>query len=149
LALMRTNAGLIPADDETLEEVQKLPMGSVIMGKFSKPRNYQFHRKLFSLLRLAYDHWEPGEINNKYKKPMKSFNRFRKDLIIMAGYYNVVIRLDGSTRIEAQSLSFASMSPEKFEKVYSAIIDKVLSKVMVNMQREDLTDLVEKVIGYA
>jgi len=57
------------------------------------------------------------------------FDRFRKDLTILAGFYVQTVRLNGEIRTEAQSLAFASMDQEKFERVYSALINAAIKHV--------------------
>ena len=109
------------------------------------------HRKYFALLKIAYDNWEPGEINSKYGVPMKNFERFRKDIAIMTGYYEVVIRVDGSSRVEAQSISFARMGQNVFDKLFSKTIDLLVEKIYgkENMTPEKMNQLVEEFLRFA
>ena len=88
-----------------------------------------FTKKWFALLKIGYDNWEPGEINSQYGTPEKNFERFRKDVTILAGYYSIVVRLDGTTRVEADSVSFGSMDESQFSELYSKTIDVLLRRV--------------------
>ena len=57
------------------------------------------------------------------------FDRFRKDLTILAGFYHSTTRLNGDTRIEAESLSFATMEQDRFEQVYKALIQAAMKHI--------------------
>ena len=142
--------GFAPADTETAALHSKLKIGEVLHGDFKRMRNPRFHRKLFALLNLAFDYWEPGEINSKYGVPEKNFDRFRRDLIILAGFHEVVIRLDGSTRVEAKSISFSSMDDTEFDKLYNAVLNVILKRVNVlnTMSAEEVNALVDKVLAF-
>jgi Protein of unknown function (DUF1367) len=148
--LTKTMIGLIPADERSREWFNKLKLGESVHADFKKIRNYRFLRKYFALLNLAYDSWEPGEVNSKYGVPEKSFDRFRADLTILSGYYESTIRLDGSVRIEPKSISFAKMSEEEFEKLYSATITVLIKHVYgPNMNESEIRSLVEKYLEFA
>jgi len=132
---------IIPADEESSNFVDKLKLNEVISADFKKPRNYKFHKKYFALVNFAYENWEPEAFeDSKWKDivPEKSLERFRKDLIILSGHYDAVYRVDGSVRIEAKSISFASMNEETFAELYDATINVILKKILKNYTREDL-----------
>ena len=110
--------GLVPDDPTTNEYFERLRVNERLHGDLRKMRNAGFHRKFFAMLNLAFEYWEPGEIDCKYGVPEKSFDTFRRDAIILAGYYIPKVRIDGSVRYEAESISWGSMDQEKFEKLY-------------------------------
>jgi len=149
--LLKTISGLIPSDAEAEEWFHKQKTGSVISAEVKQVRNYEFHKKMFALLNLGFSYWEPGEIDSKYGVPEKSFDRFRKDLIILAGYYKSEIRLDGSVRIEAESISFGSMDAETFEKLYQNVLTVIMKRIPVldKMTKDEIDDLVEKFLAFA
>jgi hypothetical protein len=151
-ALMtRTPKGLVPADIDSAEAIGKVKVGAVIRVKFSRVRNYVYHQKFFVMAKFAFDHWEPGELPSpKWEgvMPEKNFDRFRKDLIIQAGYYEATYRLDKSTRIEAKSISFGSMDQEEFEELYSSVVDVVLKHVLKNYTEEELERVVLELLSF-
>ena len=148
--LSKTMTGFAPADEATAEWHRKMKLGQVVQGKYTKVRNYAFLRKYFALLNLGFENWNPGEINSKFGVPEKNFERFRADVTILAGHYDVTIRIDGSTRIEPKSVSFANMNEEIFEKLYSATIDVLLKFVYKkDMDAEKLNQLVEQILLFA
>lgn len=139
---------LIPANDETIDWLSKKKLGQVFRAEFKAMRNYLFHKKFFSLLNYAFDHWEPGEINTKYGKPEKNFETFREYVTIKAGYFYLAFNPDGGFKVKAKSISFASMENDEFEKLYSAAIDVILKRILTNYTREDLDEVVMRVINY-
>ncbi len=154
----------VPASDEDKEFADKIGAGEVVKFKFTKMRNYQFFKKWHSLVRLAFDYWEPPELPEDPEKrwmkkitPEKNYERFRKDLTIRAGYYDATFRLDGTVRIEADSIAWGSMTEETFKKLYSATINVVLAQIYLwdTEEAEDQTpaewleSLVDQVMAYA
>ena len=147
--LSKTISGLMPIDPDSVAWFNKLKPGEVVRADFKKIRNYQFHKKYFALLSVGFDNWEPGEINSKYGKPEKNFDRFRKDLIILAGFYENTVRIDGSVRIEPKSISFAKMSAEEFADLYSRTIDVLIKHVYKqDMDPEKLNEIVESYLRF-
>lgn len=151
IALIKSMSGYMPADQPTEDWDKKNKLGTVIHSDFKRSRNPKFHRKGFALLNLGFEYWEPGEINSKYGTPEKNFDQFRSDITILAGFYDVVIRLDGSTRVVPKSISFASMEEPDFEKWYNAVLNVILKKINVlnTKSAEEVNRLVDQVLGFA
>ena len=148
--LIKTLSGLVPDDPESETWYNKLKRGDVIHADFRKYRHPVFHRKYFALLNIGYENWQPGEINSKYGVPEKNFERFRKDIAILSGYFDLVIRLDGTSRPEAQSISFGKMDQEEFEKLYSKTIDILIKNVYgSSLDADGLNDIVNKYLQFA
>lgn len=149
ISLLRTIAGLVPADPEAEESYKKLKMGGIVMADIRQIRNPKFLRKYFALLSIGFDNWRPKPINIKYGVPQKSFDRFREDVTILAGYYHVVVRLNNEVRIEADSISFAKMTEETFEKLYNQTINVLLTHVYAsNVTRQELDTMVNSYLSF-
>lgn len=154
LVLIKTPSGqLAPADPQAAEYIAKLKLGAALKGKFTKARNPRFHRKAFALFQLAFEAWEPAELSYKGQVVAKDFDRFRKDLTILAGFYDAVTNIRGEVRLEAKSLSFGSMDDEEFAKVYAAILDVIWQKVLRDAARyksaAEVDAVVVQLLGYA
>ena len=141
---IKANGALHPASDVDRELLGKLKTGQPTRVTFTRARNYQFHKKWFSLLNLAFDYWSPPD--NFVGE--KNFERFRKDVTILAGYYEQTIRLDGSTRTEAKAISFAKMSEDEFEDLYSKTIDVIIKYALTQYTGDELRSVVELVEEY-
>jgi hypothetical protein len=125
---------LLPMDEEQAEKVGKLKAGEVLKVDVAQMRNGRFFRKWWVLAKFAYDIWSETipRITHRGQLVQANFNRFRKDLIILAGYYQPVFNAQSEMRLEAESISWAKMDEEAFEKLYSATINAVLQKVLNN-----------------
>lgn len=131
LMLRRTIYGFEPADTWGAEDLQRVKIGSTCECSIKELRNPQFHAKFMALMRIGFRQFSDNipyqEHNGEPVKP--SFDRFRKDVTIAAGYYSHTFDLDGKLKLEAQSISFDRMSQGDFEKLYSAAMDVLLSRL--------------------
>ena len=100
LVLVKTPGGaLAPVDEEARALVEKLKTGQGVRASIKRARNVRFHRKAFALFKLAFDSWEP-ETPQTYKGEAvsKDFDRFRKDMTILAGVHCRTGSLEASPR---------------------------------------------------
>ena len=139
---------LVPADAESAEYLKKHKIGQGFRAKIIRARNILFHRKFFALLNYAFDTWEPEERTYKGQVVAKNFDQFRADITILAGYFETSVRLDGSVRVSAKSISFATMDEDEFEKLYSAVIDVLLERIFINQTRGDIENVVNNILAY-
>ena len=127
-------ASLRPADEVATDAIRKFPAGEIYEVEIKRPRNLKFHRKAFALMQLAYENQE------NYTE----FDKFRRALVIEAGYFDDLRLLDGTTVREAQSLSFAKMDEDDFGKLYNALINTILRVVLPGVGRPELEAQVEQ-----
>ena len=142
----KLNGVLVPDSPTDIEKLSKFKTGTPVRLTLTRPRNYDFFKKWWALIGFAYEVWEPEPHNLVGEK---NIDRFRQDITILAGYYEQHIRIDGSTRVVAKSLSFASMSEEEFEDLYQKTIDVILQHVLVNYSPEELTSVMDQVLEFA
>ena len=149
--LIKTPSGLMPAYDSDRELLKKIKVGRAVRVKLTQVRNYEFHKKYFALLNLAYDYWEPpqGKASKLTKiiniNPEKNFERFRSDIAILAGYYTATYRLNGDVRLRAKSISFGSMSEDEFEELYTKTIDVIVKHVLKGYSGDELRGIIEQI----
>ena len=130
------------------EDLKRFKVGDVMEAKVTRVRNPQFHKKMFALFNFAYDHFNPVAVY-RGEKVLKNYERFRQDITILAGYGDPVVNLRGDVRMVARSISFASMSEDDFEKLYSNVIDVILSRVLTNYNKDDLDNVIDQLMSYA
>lgn len=144
----------VAEDDESSQWSKSLPVGHVISGDFSKPMNAKFFRKVHSLCRLCYDYFGETIAN---REPVKyrgqdvqmSYDMFRKEMTILAGYYTASYSLNGKVRLEADSWAWARCDQDKLEKIYSAFIDVALQRVFqMTIDEPTLRQMVDNVMEY-
>lgn len=149
--MRRIGNALVPDGDEEIEKIKRFKPGKVIKCEVAEMRNGAFFRKYWSLVNTAFDlvsaNLEP-RLHNGVPVKMCA-DAFRKDLTIMAGYYEPVFRADGSVKLEAMSLQWSKMTEETFEKLYSDTIDVILQKVLPGLGEDDLNEAMERTLAYA
>lgn len=128
--------------------VDELEAGEFFRLTYKRERNPKFHRKLFAMLKLAFDAWEPekGRKRLTYKgAPIeKDFDQFRRDMLIRAGFYVAKYDAKGRVMLEAQSISFANMDDERFAEVYEAVLKVCLTDILTNYTRADADRVIEE-----
>lgn len=135
-----TPCGLVPLHDSDLDLKKRLRVGSVVRCKVSNPRNYEHHKKFFTLVRLTFDNLplplvEKWNIRNEYDM----LRRFKRDL----GYFTNTINEYGEHEIEYLSISFDAMEQHEFEQFYNQCIDLVLFKYIKGIDKQDLITEIE------
>ena len=143
------NGSLAPADGKSAEILMNQKVGQGFRVKLTKVRNIRFHRKFFALLNYAFDTWEPEEKEYKGEPVQKNFDQFRRDITILAGFYETAVRLDGAVRVTAKSISFANMEEDEFEELYSKVIDVLLQRVFIGQTKHDIDTVVNNILAYA
>lgn len=142
------NGCLVPVDQQGTEAIAKMKLGQGVKVTLTRHNNVAFHRKLFALANLAYEAWEPLEKEHQGVPITKNFDQFREDITILAGFYETRIRLNGDVRFIAKSWSFAKMPDDEKDRLYNAIINVILTRILTNYTRDDLDNVVEKVLRF-
>jgi len=142
------NGCLVPVDPQGIEEIAKLKTGQGVKVTIKRMRNLGHHRKMFALLNLAYEAWEPAVQQYKGEAVAKNFESFRNDVVVLAGYGEASYNFRGEIRVRAKSMAFGSMSQDEFEKLYSAVIDVVLTRILTQYTRDDLDNVIEQVLRF-
>ena len=152
----RYGPALQAANEQGADAIRKIAMGEQVMVKITRPRNPDFHRKYFALLSWAFDQFEPEpdtEFEAKYgMTPVKNFDRFRKDIAILAGYREAHYNVKGEVRVEAKSISFASMSEQDFADMYSKTIDVLWTRIFANKEgytRQELDNVIAQLDDFS
>ena len=119
---------IIPLYNSDEENWQKLHDDNEYKIEITTPRNYMFHKKYMALINLVFKN------QDKYKE----IDAMRYAIQMAAGYYKEVIMLSGTTLYFPVSISFAEMDQEKFEQLYSDVLDVILQKVLRGITKEDI-----------
>ncbi len=129
LFIKQAGGVLVPASDAEADKMTRYKTGEACEAEIKLWRNPQFHRKVFAFFGFCFQYWSGDKAGLEHMDEQSQFNRFRKDLTILAGYYEQTVRLNGEIRTEAQSLAYGNMEQEEFEKVYSALINAALKHI--------------------
>ena len=144
------SGAMVPADDLSAESVKKLKIGGEFKAVLTQPRNYEFHKKAFALIQVAFEVWEPEAMEYKGRPVQKNIEKLRQDISILAGYYTVEFNWKGEPRFKADSWSFANMDEITFAEMYDKLINVILLKILGSRwTREDIDYQVERVLRFS
>lgn len=138
--------GFRPANQHDADALAKIKTGALVLADIKQPRNAKYHRRFFALLGFALEYWEPGPVtlpDGSVIQAEKDPERFRKDVLILAGYRKVVVNIRGEVRYEAESMSFAAMDETQFHELYRAVFN-VLWRLVLQHVRGMTMELAER-----
>jgi hypothetical protein len=134
-----TDIGLIPMYDRDLDEKHRLRIGDNVLCTIKRPRNYEFHKKYFALLRLTV-----ANLPHLIQQQMQIFTE--EDLLdclkIDLGLFTTR-RHGGRQIVKTGSISFAKMDNTEFEKFFSRSVDAILRIYLRGTVRQALIEEVE------
>jgi hypothetical protein len=153
ISLIKTQIGLIPADEDEQEKLKKIKTGSVVTCEMRVRHGWEFHKKVFSLMRICYDHFcESSGFFEKLKDESitPSFDVFREDFLILSGHYTKHFSINGTLTLKAKSLSFKGCTHEQKEEIYSSLIDTALRHIYKDgsLNESELRAMTEKILSY-
>ena len=125
LLCRNTIQGLVPLYPSDFDDKRKLRLGETYQVEVTNPRNVGFHKKFFAMLNVGHE-------NTSLDMP---FETYRKYMIVKAGFFTAYQTPKG-VYYDPNSISFASMSQDEFQEVYSRVLDKVIEDV--GLDREDV-----------
>lgn len=122
--------------------------GEFMRLKVVYPRSLVFHNRFMKMLRFAFEQWEPEKARKRltYKGvPIeKDFEAFRKDTLILAGFYIARYDARGRVKLDAKSISFDNMEDDEFRTVYKPVYEVLYRRIFENKRgyTRDELDLV-------
>lgn len=124
---------LVPVDAEGIKDLESLKIDKVYRVQVKQDRSTPYHRRFFALLQLGFDMWTEtirAEQALRYRgeEVLPDFERFRSDVIVLAGFYNPVYGVNGDVRLEPKSIAYRNMDQDSFERLYSAVVNVFLKK---------------------
>lgn len=170
------NGKLVALDKDSQQAIDKITEPTLLT--FKKMRSYRYHRQFFQLLNIAYQYWQPvynNDFHHKsenfvmqaslnpeqinlfkqvYRKELKrleakkNFEQFRKDLTIKAGFFEIYYRIDGTSRVNAKSISFEKMSHEDFHKLYGKVKDAIYVLILKDISPFDKANFEDEINNF-
>jgi len=126
---IKTSVGLIPVSDRESDKLVRFKNHDQYTIEIKEQRNYQFHKKVFAFFNYCFEFWVD---DNNYRTERVSFDVFRDNLTVLAGYRDVYYKVDGSARVEAKSISYAAMSEDDFGEYYKALVQAAMDTIFKN-----------------
>lgn len=132
------NNTLTPYNESDSETLRKFAHNSIIKAVIKKPRNFNFHKKYFALLNIAYQNL-PEHLTSYYP----SFEVFRSIIQMKAGYYTPVLTDKGGEIFLPKSISFSTIDNIEFEKIYNSVYDVIINNILVGVSSSELNEIIE------
>lgn len=129
-----TDNGLVPLYDSDYDEKQRLKIGENVLCHITKPRNYNFHKKFFALVRLTYLNL-PEHLHEELS--VRSEEDMLACMKLDLGYATTII-YEGREVIRLGSISFAKMDETEFQRFYERCLFLVEYKYLRGVTRETL-----------
>jgi len=154
LQLIKMPGGMLrPANQPDADSVKNIANGSILNAKIVQPRNPKFHRKFFAMLGFFFELWEiPDGLEYKGIKPEKNYDQFRKDILIAAGFRELIVNIKNECRFVAKSISFASMGDDEFTEVYRLVFNTcwrhVMSNTIVKMTPDQAENTINQMLDF-
>lgn len=102
-------------------------------------RNYEFHKKFFSLINCAWEFQD--ERSREFFG--NSVDGFRKTLTIAAGYYESIYNVTrGEWQQTAKSIRFDRMSESEFGDLYQAVLNVICLHFLGNATEEEFNEII-------
>ena len=131
-----TDQGLVPMYESDYDEKKRLKLGDTVLCTIKKPRNYEFHKKFFALVRLCYQNlpeWMEQVLDIHSEEDM--LTSMKLDLGMAE-----IVYINGRPIAKTGSISFAAMDNTEFERFYNRCVDLVLTRYLCGTDRQALLD---------
>ena len=123
---------LRPTDDQGIEDMAKIPDGSLLKVTWTRPRNIRFHNKFFAMMGIIL----------KNQEHYQSMDELLGVCKLRIGHVTIVQTQHGE-EMWPKSISWAAMDETEFSKFYDRAVDWVLREVIPGLQRQHLETEVE------
>lgn len=135
-----TDLGLIPKYDSDGDEKHRLKVGEDVLVEIKRPRNYEFHKKFFALIRLTFDNL-PERLHHMLNvwSEEDMLVCIKLDLGLASTIYH-----GGRECIKLGSISFAAMDNDEFERFYNRALDLILRKYLRGTTREQIAEEIQR-----
>jgi hypothetical protein len=112
--MYKSLGGLKPLNSEDEEKLKSLPLDWDGIVTLKHPRNYEFHKKYFALIKLGFENQERYKNKDHYRYVMQ----------MKAGFYES-IETDKGTIWLPVSISFGSMESHEFNDLYEKVLTEI------------------------
>lgn len=148
ISCVKRQGFLLPATPQDQVKLARIKDGGLVEIDATAKRNPKFHRKFFALLNLGFDAFEPKITEYKGHAVQKNFDRFREDVTIAAGHHEITAGLNGKPKLEAKSISFASMDDEEFARLFTSVCNVLLQDVLSTYTRGDIDRVIDEILHF-
>lgn len=152
ILLVKRHGILMPMTDEDSQIIHGMTERQVYRMQWSQPRNYKYLQKYMVLVNdVLFEMFHPEPVFFKGVQAVKNSARFRKDLLIGIGHYELVVNIKNECRAEAKSISFAQLDEAGFDNIYRLTISYALANVVKDKSQtyQTIDNWVSQIIDFA
>lgn len=124
---------LEPHDEETRKYIHNRKDGQVIVSDIKMARNYENHKRFFSMLNAAFD----------MQEFYSEFEVFRNWITVASGWFNIMVYPDGTTQLIPKSISFENMDELEFRKLFKTAIGAFLEEFGQGMTDDEFMRIID------
>lgn len=140
LHLIKTNEGFKCCTDQDQEVRRKLKLGQVYEVTIKVTRNYEFHKKYFSLINLTWE-YQNENIQQLYNNNIEAF---RKTIEIAAGHFDPIWNIKANEWQQApKSISFATIDNLEFQTLYDNVKNVIFQLYLNGISEEEFNKILE------
>lgn len=116
-------------------------MGETYQVEVKRPRNVDFLRKYWALIHCAWE-YQTGAVQKACFAD--SVDVFRHTILLNTGFCDRVYSYTRQEYVDIpKSISFAKMSEEEFEQVYSKTLDFIIQNLLPPMTEDEFKQNIE------
>ena len=130
IEFIKTTNGVKPICENGINSINKIKIGTTFYVTYKPKRNYENHKRFFSMLKLVFD-------NQSFYKDMDNILEIIK---FRSGYFDTIITHKGAKHYKTKSISFDTMDEEQFKMFFSKAIDVALE--LIDIRQEELEDMI-------
>ena len=132
--LVNTINGFICANDNDYDEKRKLKIGEVYKCEIKKARNYELHKKYFSLIQCAWDYQD----ENRQAHFKNSSELFRKYVEVASGHCELYYSPKLNDWVEIpKSISFEKVDEFEFREIYEKVRNTLFTVFLTHISIEE------------
>lgn len=131
ITMFKSGHGLLAADQNAVDALNKIPMGAHLTVKVSVPRNIRQHRLLFALLNTVFE----AQIEPRM---FPTVEKLLDAIKIATGHTREVKDLHGNVHIVPDSIGFGRLDQMAFQQWFDAAIKVILERILPGVNKKDL-----------
>lgn len=132
----RTPSGLIPADEQAVDELRRVPVGKPVYIEIKAARNPKQHRMLFALLNMLVN-----------AGAFPTTDAALVGIKLATGLIDSVILSPTETQIIPRSISFANMPQGDFAPWFDAAIRAVCERWLPGLSDDQIRKEIEEMLA--
>jgi hypothetical protein len=133
--IRRGDGSFLPADSSDQELLKKFKIGDAIKFRFSKPRNYENHKRFFALLNLTAQNL-PEHLPDRFE----NIKHLKDEIMIGIGHCEWRESLGGQKYPIPKSIAFSSIDEIEFNRLYSLASNYILKWFLPDLSQDDLNE---------